>query len=104
QRRRPVHDVVRAQRAKEALQDAMVERALLAVIDLQLPLRIVDVDHAEDVLEQKLLRTLAEVFELSGRDRLQRFLEVFGEARDVAVEDGVGAGTDQELGLSRSCE
>ena len=59
------------ERAVEAFQDAVIERSLLPVIDLQLTLGIVDIADAEEMLEEKLLGALAEVFELRRRDGLQ---------------------------------
>ena len=74
----------------EALQDAVIDDSLVAMVDLHLALRIVDVTHAEDVLEEELLRAFAEVLELRRRDALQRRGEALVR-REVAVEDAVGA-------------
>jgi hypothetical protein len=57
-------EIVVRQRAVKAFEDAVIELAFVARIELQLVLGIVDVAHAEDVFEEKLLRTFTEVFEL----------------------------------------
>src|SRR6185436_18801701 len=92
QRRGRGGHLVRAGRAVETLEDAVIHRSLVAMIDLQLALGMLDVLHAEDVLQPKLLRTLAEVLELGGGEGA---LET--DAGDVAVEDGAGAAFAEEL-------
>ncbi len=91
-------EIVVVEFAVKALQDAVIELPLVACIELQLVFRVVDIANAEDVLVEKLLRTLAEVFELGRGDtrqrgserRANRFVVALGE--EVAVEDGLGAG------------
>src|SRR4029077_2607495 len=80
------------QRSIERLENRVVDRPLLAMMNLQLPLRVVDVDHAEEVLEQKLLRTLPEVLELGGGDAIERLRELREQRGigDEAVELAVG--------------
>ena len=88
----------------------MIELAFVAGVELQLVLGIVDVAHAEDVLVEKLLRTLAEIFELGGGDGgdgvgefgAQRRVVVLGE--EVAVEDGLRAHFREQLQLAASWE
>ena len=99
-------EIVVGQRAVEAFEDAVIELPFVAGVELQLVLGIVDVAHAEDVLEEKLLRTLAEIFELGGGDggdgvgefRAQRGVVVLGEK--VAVEDGFRSHFREQLQLA----
>src|SRR6185295_17215379 len=97
--RRGVADVFRAHRAIEALEDAVIDDALLAVVDLHLALGIVDVTDAEDVLHQKLLRTLAEVLELGGGDGLERAARACQDDRagEIAIEGGAVASASEHL-------
>ena len=71
----------------------MIERALLAMVDLHFAVGIVDVRDAEKMLEEELLRAFAEVFELRRRDRLQRRARPLVEKGrvHVAVEGALGA-------------
>ena len=62
------------------------------MMNLQLALGMLDFLHAKDVLEEKLLRTLAEVFELRGGEGLHAGADGLREHRQVAVEDGARAG------------
>src|SRR6266550_3031134 len=70
------------------------------MIDLQLPLGIVEITHTEKMLEQELLRTLAEVFELRRGDRLQCLKYLFSEFRAyISVKDRSCSCADNELHL-----
>ena len=97
---------VRGDLPVEALQDAVIDFSLVARVHLQLVLGIFDVARAEDVLEQKLLRAFAEVFELRGRDASAAPLRAAcGRPRraggeEVAVEHRSRAGLGQELELA----
>ncbi len=99
-------EIVLVELAIEALQDAVIELPFVAGVELQLVLGIVDVAHAENVLVEKLLRTLAKIFELGWRDAGQgigefcaeRLVVVLGE--EVAVEDGLGARSREQLQLA----
>jgi hypothetical protein len=95
QRRHRGAEVVRRELFVERLQHAMVEDALVAVMDLQLALGMIDVLHAQDVLEEELLRAFAEVLELGGGEGA-----VEGDRADVAVEDGAGARANNQLELA----
>src|SRR5207253_3589809 len=69
---------------------------LLAMIDLHLALRLIDLAHVEDPLEEELLRTLAEVFQPCGGDGFEHLREPLART-DVAVEFAARAGAGEEL-------
>src|SRR5205823_9525443 len=88
------------ERSVEALQDRVIDGTLLAMIDLQLALGVVDIFHAEEVLEQELLRALAEVLELSGGDRLEgREDRIAERVTHVSVEHGLRSAARGQLQL-----
>src|SRR5205085_10100529 len=85
-----------SERAVEMLEDAVIDAAFVAMIDLQFALGIVEVVDAENVLEEELLGTLAEVFELRRRHIFERMRERLG-VRDEAVEDAARSGASEQL-------
>ena len=88
--------------AIEVLEDAVIEASLVARVQLQLAVGILDVDHVEDVFEQELLRAFAEILELSRRDVPERCREVLAKRGvfDESIEGPVGAGAGDELELA----
>ena len=69
----------------------------VALMHLQLAIRVVVIGNAEHALEQKFLRAFAEVFQLGRRQRAERL----NPLADVAIEGRACAGAGDELQLTR---